>query len=68
MFLIPEGFAHGMLALTDGAIFCYKCTDFYHPGDEGGIAWNDPEVSVKWPVVGEYPGNADASGYTRIQC
>lgn len=45
-FYIPEGFAHGLLTLTDEAVFCYKCTDFYHPGDESGIAWNDPEVGV----------------------
>ena len=45
-FYIPEGFAHGFLVLSDLAEFCYKCTDFYHPGDESGIAWNDPEVGV----------------------
>ena len=45
-FYIPEGFAHGFLVLSDEAEFCYKCTDFYHPGDEGGLAWNDPE----WPL------------------
>ena len=49
-FYIPEGFAHGFLVLSDEAEFCYKCTDFYHPGDEGGLAWNDPEIGVKWPV------------------
>ena len=38
-FYIPEGFAHGFLVLSDEAEFCYKCTDFYHPGDEGGLAW-----------------------------
>ena len=41
-FYIPQGFAHGFLVLSDVAEFCYKCTDFYHPGDEGGMAWNDP--------------------------
>ena len=46
------------------AEFCYKCDDFYHANDEGGLAWNDPEIGIKWPeVVGDYPGNADASGY-----
>ena len=64
-FYISEGFAHGFLVLSDVAEFCYKVTDFYRPGDEGGLAWNDPEINIKWPrVVGEYPGNADASGYT----
>lgn len=49
-FYIPEGFAHGFLVLSDEAEFCYKVTDFYHPGDEGGIAWNDPEIDIDWPV------------------
>ena len=64
-FLIPRGFAHGFLVLSDVAEFCYKCDDFYHPNDEGGLAWNDPEIGIKWPeVLGDYMGNADASGYT----
>ena len=64
-FYIPEGFAHGFLVLSDTAEFCYKCTDFYHPGDESGLAWNDPSINIAWPeVVGTYPGNADASNYT----
>ncbi len=49
-FYISEGFAHGFLVLSDEAEFCYKCTDFYHPGDEGGLAWNDPEIGVGWPL------------------
>lgn len=49
-FYIPEGFAHGFLVLSDEAEFSYKCTDFYHPGDEGGMAWNDPEIGVEWPI------------------
>ena len=49
-FLIPEGFAHGFLVLSDVAEFCYKVTDFYHPNDEGGILWNDAEVGVEWPM------------------
>ncbi|MBQ2706488.1 MAG: dTDP-4-dehydrorhamnose 3,5-epimerase [Agathobacter sp.] len=63
-FYIPQGFAHGFLVLTDIAEFCYKCTDFYHPGDEGGLAWNDPAIGIKWPqLVGEYKGTASADGY-----
>ena len=63
-FYIPEGFAHGFLVLSDTAEFCYKCTDFYHPGDEGGLAWNDPEINIKWPkLVGEYPGFPIGEGY-----
>ena len=49
-FYIPEGFAHGFLVLSDVAEFCYKCTDFYHPGDEGGMIWNDPEIGIQWPI------------------
>lgn len=49
-FYIPEGFAHGFLVLSDEAEFCYKCTDFYRPGDEGGMAWNDPEIGIDWPI------------------
>ncbi|MEE1008343.1 MAG: dTDP-4-dehydrorhamnose 3,5-epimerase [Agathobacter sp.] len=64
-FYIPEGFAHGFLVLSDIAEFCYKCTDFYHPNDEGGLAWNDPKIGIKWPeLVGEYNGDASANGYT----
>ena len=63
-FLIPKGFAHGFLVLSDVAEFCYKCDDFYHPNDEGGLAWNDPEIGIVWPeVVGEYKGTADSKGY-----
>lgn len=50
-FYVPKGFAHGYLVLSDEAEFCYKCTDFYHPGDEGGLLWNDPEIGVEWPIA-----------------
>ncbi len=50
-FLISEGFAHGFVVLSDVAEFCYKVTDFYHPGDEGGIAYNDPDIGIEWPVT-----------------
>lgn len=49
-FYIPEGFAHGFLVLSDEAEFCYKVTDFWHPNDEGGLLWNDPEIGVEWPL------------------
>ena len=63
-FLIPKGFAHGFLVLSDVAEFCYKCDDFYHPNDESGLAWNDPEIGIVWPkVVGEYCGSASAQSY-----
>lgn len=64
-FLIPRGFAHGFLVLSDTAEFCYKCDDFYHANDEGGLAWNDPNIGIVWPeVIGEYRGSADSAGYT----
>lgn len=50
-FLIPKGFAHGFLVLSDTAEFCYKCDDFYHANDEGGLIWNDPEIGIEWPEV-----------------
>ncbi len=63
-FLIPKGFAHGYLVLSDWAEFCYKCTDFYHPGDEGGLVWNDPEIGIEWPELqGKYPGNGSTAAY-----
>lgn len=63
-FLIPRGFAHGFLVLSDTAEFCYKCDDFYHPNDEGGLAWNDPQIGIEWPqVVGSYNGTASAEDY-----
>lgn len=63
-FLIPRGFAHGFLVLSETAEFCYKCDDFYHPNDEGGLAWNDPEIGISWPEIsGAYPGSASAEGY-----
>ena len=63
-FLIPRGFAHGFLVLSDVAEFCYKCDDFDHPNDEGGLAWNDPEIGIIWPgVEGIYQKMACAEGY-----
>ena len=64
-FLIPKNFAHGFLVLSDVAEFCYKCDDFWHPNDEGGLAWNDPKIAVHWPkLVGNYRGTASGEGYT----
>lgn len=50
-FFVPKGFAHGYLVLSDYAEFCYKCSDFYHPGDEGGLKYDDPEIGVQWPIA-----------------
>ncbi len=49
-FYVSPGFAHGFLVLSDTAVFAYKCTDFYHPEDEGGIRWDDPEIGIQWPI------------------
>ena len=49
-FFIPKNFAHGFVVLSDTAEFAYKCTDFYHPNDEGGLAYNDPDIGVEWPI------------------
>ena len=50
-FFIPRNFAHGYLVLSDYAEFCYKCTEYYHPGDEGGLLYNDPAIGVEWPIT-----------------
>ena len=52
-FTIPRGFAHGFVVVSDYAEFAYKCDEFYHPEDEGGIMWNDPGIAIEWPDVGE---------------
>lgn len=52
MFMIPKGFAHGFLVLSDEARFAYKCDDVYNHDAEGGLAWNDPDVDIKWPMDG----------------
>ena len=52
-FMIPRGFAHGFVVMSDYAEFAYKCDELYHPEDEGGIMWNDPAIGIEWPKVGE---------------
>ena len=54
-FFIPRGFAHGFLVLSERAEFCYKCDDVYHPGDEGGLIWNDPDIGIAWPDLDGAP-------------
>lgn len=49
-FFIPKNFAHGFIVLSESAEFCYKCTDFYHANDEGGLLWSDPQIGVEWPM------------------
>ncbi|MFW5442228.1 dTDP-4-dehydrorhamnose 3,5-epimerase [Aerococcus urinaeequi] len=66
-FYISAGFAHGFLVLSEEAVFQYKVTDFYHPGDEGGLAWNDPKIGIEWPeIVGEYNGTASSETYRML--
>ena len=68
-FLIPRGFAHGFLVVSDYAEFAYKCDDTYHPEDEGGIAWDDPDVAVEWPEAGELIlSEKDKRNPTLAQC
>ena len=52
-FFVPKGFAHGYLVLSDIAEFVYKCDEFYHPEDEGGLMWNDDSIGIEWPNIGE---------------
>ncbi len=54
-FYIPKGFAHGFYVLSDNAEFFYKCSDFYHPNDEGGLAWDDPDIAIDWPLLEGVP-------------
>ena len=49
-YFVPKNFAHGFIVLSDYAEFAYKCTDFYHPNDEGGLLWSDPDIGVEWPI------------------
>jgi len=49
MMYLPPGFAHGFMVLSEEADFLYKCTDYYHPASERGIAWNDPDIGIRWP-------------------
>ena len=52
-FFVPRGFAHGFYVMSERATFCYKCDDVYHPGDEGGIIYNDSDIAITWPYVSE---------------
>ena len=51
MLWVPEGFAHGFYVISPVAEFQYKCTDFYDPASERTLAWDDPEVGIKWPLA-----------------
>ena len=59
-FFIPRGFAHGFYVMSETAVFAYKCDEVYHPNDEGGLIWNDPDLAVEWPLVPDVPVNLSA--------
>ena len=68
-FLIPRGFAHGFVVLSDYAEFAYKCDELYHPEDEGGILWNDPDIAVEWPITeGLILSEKDKKNPTLAEC
>lgn len=68
-FMIPRGFAHGFVVVSDHAEFVYKCDEEYHPEDEGGIFWNDPDIAIEWPEVGEIIlSDKDKKNPTLAQC
>ena len=56
---IPEGFAHGYCIISDNATFIYKCTDYYEPGEERGILWNDPSINIDWPITDPFLSDRD---------
>jgi dTDP-4-dehydrorhamnose 3,5-epimerase len=63
---IPPGFAHGFCVMSQTALFAYKCTDFYSPGHEKGICWNDPDLKIAWPVDEPILSDKDAR-YPRLR-
>lgn len=68
-FMIPRGFAHGFVVVSETAEFAYKCDELYHPEDEGGIMWNDPSIGIQWPDVGEIIlSEKDKKNPTLAQC
>jgi dTDP-4-dehydrorhamnose 3,5-epimerase len=60
-FYIPPGFAHGFCVLSEFADFHYKCTDYYHPEDEGCIRWDDPDIGIEWPISNPTLSNKDVN-------
>ncbi|MFP6624657.1 MAG: dTDP-4-dehydrorhamnose 3,5-epimerase [Myxococcota bacterium] len=61
---VPPGFAHGFLVTSEVAQFEYKCTNLYHPEDELSIAWNDPELAIRWPIAAPSLAAKDAEAAT----
>lgn len=64
---IPEGFAHGFLVLSRQARFCYKVTDFWHPNDEAGLAWDDPDINIQWPQIQKVSQDENAEKIYRME-
>lgn len=63
-FYVPPGLAHGFCVISDSATFQYKCTEYYHPEDEGCIRWNDPNIAIQWPITEPSLSDKDAkAGY-----
>lgn len=58
---VPPGFAHGFQVLSDFAQFYYKCTDYYHPNDEGHLIYNDPSLKINWPITNAILSIKDAA-------
>ena len=68
-FMIPRGFAHGFVVVSETAEFAYKCDELYHPEDEGGIIWDDPDIGIVWPEAGEIIlSEKDKKNPTLAQC
>ncbi len=63
-FFVPEGFLHGFVVLSETATFVYKCTRLYEPADEYGVAWDDPDVAVKWPITDVYLSEKDKQNHS----
>lgn len=71
MLWIPPGFAHGFYVLSETAEFQYKCTDYYNPGDEYSLAWNDPSLNINWPLINQQKPQLsakDAEGLAFADC
>ena len=64
---VPPGFAHGFCTLSESADFLYKCTDLYAPGDEYGIAWDDPEIAIEWPEMDYLISDKDLANPSLIE-
>jgi len=64
---VPPGYAHGFCVLSDTADFTYKCTDYYHPEDEGGLAWDCPDIAIEWPISNPQLSNKDQQNMTLAQ-